>query len=426
MHTLTGKKILILGGDPFSVDIVKTAKEMGLYTIVTDWYDTHRSPAKLVADEYWDISIEAYDELVQQIHTHHVDGILTGFTDSYLVPYQHLCEQAGLPSYGTRAQFECLTDKRQYKELCQQFGVPTTRMYQPHEDMVFPVMVKPVDGSGSRGITICHHPEEVTTAIALAQEFSKKSEVLIEEYMDMPEVTVFWLFIDGQYYVTTIGNRHIKHQGDGLIPLPVGYTFPSQYTQQYIDEVADHAKQMFQHIGIQNGMLFMQCKVKNGTAYVYDIGYRLTGSLEYKILEQTCQYNPLKMLIHFAVTGQMTTEDIRAKIQPVSMPIGYNVSCLCQPGTIQQLIGIDEVRSHPGVIDVLVSHFPGDTITEAMRGRLAQITVRVLGTVPHPQDLLPMMNTIENKIRVLSDQGTNMRLPGITQQDIQGIIEARR
>ena len=64
---LQNKKLLILGGDSFSVDIVKTAQSMGVYTIVTDWYDTKRSPAKLVADEYWNISIEDYDLLSQKI-----------------------------------------------------------------------------------------------------------------------------------------------------------------------------------------------------------------------------------------------------------------------------------------------------------------------------------------------------------------------
>ena len=85
---LQNKKLLILGGDSFSIDIVKTAKSMGVYTIVTDWYDVKRSPAKLVADEYWNVSIEDYDLLSQKIKEAHVDGVFTGFTDSYLLPYQ--------------------------------------------------------------------------------------------------------------------------------------------------------------------------------------------------------------------------------------------------------------------------------------------------------------------------------------------------
>ena len=67
---LKGKKLLILGGNAASIDIVKAAQNMGVYTIVTDWYDTKRSPAKLVADEYWNEEIfrpDIISKLNQQI-----------------------------------------------------------------------------------------------------------------------------------------------------------------------------------------------------------------------------------------------------------------------------------------------------------------------------------------------------------------------
>jgi len=418
-----GKKLLILGGDSFSVDIVKTAKAMGVYTIVTDWYDTKRSPAKLLADEYWDISVEAYEDIAQKIKEQHVEGVLTGFTDSYLVHYQRICQLTQVPCYGTEEQFVSLTDKAIYKRLCQQFHVPTTPVYNVDStNIVYPVMVKPVDGSGSRGITICHNRNEMLNAIEDAKQFSKIGQVLIERYIEGREVTIFWLFIEGQYYLTTIGNRHVKHFDKGAIPLPVGYTFPSVYTTKYRAEVEDNAKRMFQHLDIKNGMLFMQCKVENDTCLVYDIGYRLTGSLEYKILEEVCGYNPLKMMIHFALTGTMTDENISAKIQPDTMSPCFNVSCLCEPGTIARIDGIDTLQNDSNIMDVLVSHFPGDTITEQMRGRLAQITVRILGKVHQNEDLLPIMNRIEKTINVYSTEGKNLRMAGITKEDINGLV----
>ena len=229
---LQNKKLLILGGDSFSIDIVKTAKSMGVYTIVTDWYDVKRSPAKLVADEYWNISIEDYDLLSQKIKECGVDGIFTGFTDSYLLPYQHLCEINNLPAYGTKNQFEILTNKSLYKEWCRRFGVPTIQQYDiTSEDIHYPVIVKPVDGSGSRGLQICNNYEELQVAIVEAKKASKQGEIIIERYMTGREVTIFWTFVDGEYYLSAIANRHVKHnQGNDVIPLPVGYTFPSVYT----------------------------------------------------------------------------------------------------------------------------------------------------------------------------------------------------
>ena len=61
MEDLKGKKLLVLGGNALSCDIVTTAQKMGVYTIVTDWYDEHKSPAKKIADEVWQVSIEDYE-----------------------------------------------------------------------------------------------------------------------------------------------------------------------------------------------------------------------------------------------------------------------------------------------------------------------------------------------------------------------------
>ena len=72
MEELKGKKLLVLGGAAMTKDIVNMAHFMGAYVIVTDYYDTHRSPAKLIADEYWDVSINDYDklsELIKEKHT---------------------------------------------------------------------------------------------------------------------------------------------------------------------------------------------------------------------------------------------------------------------------------------------------------------------------------------------------------------------
>ena len=424
MESLKGKKLLILGGNVLSCDIVLQAKAMGIYTIVTDWYDTQRSPAKLLADEYWMDSIEDYDTLLRKIREEHIDGVITGFTDSYLLPYHHICELAGLPCYGTKEQFEVLTNKDSYKALCREYGVPTICQYDLGDpDICYPVLVKPVDGSGSRGITICNDFDELQMAVKAAEVSSKRGKYIIERYMDGREVTVFWLFADGRYHLAAIGNRHVKrNQGNDVIPLPVGYTFPSVFTPKYVSDVMPNAERMFAAMGIRNGMMFMQCKVENDICYVYDIGYRLTGSLEYKIFERVCGFNPLEMLIRFALTGKMAEEDISSKIDPVGMLPSFNVSCLCAPGVIGEIAGCEQVKDMDGVIDVVLSHFPGQAITEQMRGLLAQITVRVLGTVSSKEDLYPAMDRIDNIIRIISEDGRDLSLPGIELQDIEGFV----
>ncbi len=421
---LKGKRLLILGGMRFSCEIVNKAMEMGIYTLVADYNRIEDSPGKQIADEAVDISVIDVDAVASYVKNNSIDGVIVGFNDMLLPYYADICEKCGLPCYGTKEQFETLIAKDRYKALCRQFDVPTIPEYDIHDENIqYPVLVKPVDNSGSRGITICHNRQELEKAVEYGKKSSKIGKVIIERYMDGREVTVFWTFQDGNYYLSALGNRHVKHnQGDDVIPLPVGYTFPSVFLPKYREEVEENCKRMFRHLGLKNGMMFMQCKVEDGRCYVYDLGYRLTGSLEYKILERVCGYNPLEMMIRFALTGSMGEESIAEKAIPEFETPAFNVSCLCAPGTIEEITGIEEVKRMPEVKSVVVAHAPGETITEQMRGLLAQISVRVLGSVPAKKDLLPTMQHIDDTIHIIGTNGEQLLLPGVELSDIEGYV----
>ena len=426
---LVGKRLLVLGGTRISCEIIRKAKQMGLTVAVADYFPVEKSPGKQIADEHYEVSTLDVDAVVDLIKNNNIDGVLTGFSDMLLPYYAEICKKAGLPAYGTKEQFETFIDKAKYKALCRQFNVPTVEEYKVDlesvdESIKYPVLVKPSDSSGSRGITICNGPDDLKEAVKKALEYSKENSVLVERYMLGREATVFWLFIDGEYYLTAIGNRHVKtNQGDDIIPLPVGYTYPAFITPKYRAEIEENAKKMFKYAGIENGMMFMQCKVEDDVCVVYDIGYRLTGSLEYINLESACGYNPLEMLIRFAVTGEMTNDDdISSKICPETMKPSFNVSCLSIPGTIKKIEGLDTVKAFPEVSDVVVAHYPGETITEQMRGLLAQITIRILGTVDRKEQLYDAMKEIEENIHIISSEGNEMRLMGIEPKDIEKVV----
>ena len=329
---LRGKRLLILGGSRISCEIVKRARDMGIITGVTDWYELEKSPAKQLADEAYFVSTSDIDAMVSLIREKKFDGVITGFTDSVLPYYAEMCDKAGVPAYGTRQQFETFIDKVKYKKLLQKYGIPTIKTYLGESadaivDIVYPVIVKPTDGSGSRGITVCSDRKELEAAVLFARSSSKSNNILIERYIDAPEVTVFWLFINGRPHLTMLGNRHVKHIQEGELPLPVGYTFPASIQRRFLAETAPKMEKMFKDNGIRNGMMFMQCKVEDGCCLVYDIGYRLTGSLEYKIQKSVCGYDPVEMLIHFAITGKMCDENTEKRIDPfLGGKYAYNVS----------------------------------------------------------------------------------------------------
>ena len=428
---LKGKRLLILGGSRISCEIVGHARKMGIITGVTDWYPLDKSPAKQLSDEAYYVSTADIDAMVALVKEKKFDGVVTGFTDSVLPYYAEICNKAGLPAYGTKEQFEIFIDKPKYKKLMRKFGVPTipefsidiSNFEESAKNVEYPVIVKPADGSGSRGITVCDNKAELKEAITFAVDASKEKEILVEKYIDNPEATIFWLFVNGTYYLMLLGNRYIKHNQEGELPLPVGYTYPASVQPEFLKEVAPKMKEMFRGIGIKNGMMFMQCKIVDGTCLVYDIGYRLTGSLEYINIKGMCGYDPMDMMIHFALTGDMGEPEIDKKADPyLKGKYSYNVSVLCKPGKVAHIQGLEEIRKLPGVFSAIVAHPEGDTITQAMKGRLAQITVRILGRADDIESMKKEMLEIQRLAHVISDKGEEMMLPGLEESDFEGTI----
>lgn len=428
-ENLKSKKLLILGGTLISCEIVRQAKKMGIYVVVTDYNKPEDSPAKQIADEHFMVSATDVDGVVDLIKQEHIDGVLVGFNDMLLPYYAEICQKSGLPCYATKEQFELFINKQRYKNLCRKYSVPTVKEYNisltelesNKFDVHYPVLVKPVDSSGSRGITICHSDSELKEAYQKALKFSAINKVLVEQYLTGKEVTVFIVMQDGKYYLSGIGNRHMKASRDGVLPLPVGYTFPSIYTESYEKNILPKVKNMLKDVGIQNGMMFMQCKVEDGIVTVYDLGLRLTGSLEYKIFEQLSGYNTLELMINFALTEDMSDTDLSKLINPFK-GYGFNISVVAEPGVIEKIEGIEEVKALPEVAGVFVSHLPGEEITKEMYGLLAQITVRVLGSAEDYNSFVKVIEKITSAIRVTDTEGNNLVSRFLTEEDYEDYL----
>lgn len=427
MQSLKNKRLLVLGGNRISCEIVRKAQELGIYTMVTDWYDIEKSPAKQIADKAFMTSTADIDAMVDLIKTENVDGVITGFTDSVLPYYAEICERAGLPCYGTKEQFEILTNKNNYKKLCRKFGVPVVEEYKISGDITtanldhikYPVLVKPSDNSGARGISICQNVVELKEGYKKALEFSPRGEVLIERYIKGEEVTIFYVLQNGEVYLSGMGNRHVKNNQDNVIALPVAYTFPSKYLNEYVKSTDSKVKEMFKSLGMKNGMVFMQCLVEDGECIVYDIGYRLTGTLEYKLLEEICNYNPLEMMIYYALTGESREPLLKDKATPYWQKYAYNVSFLCKPGVIEKIYGVEEIKDMPNVLDAVLAHVEGEEIPESAKGTLKQIVLRVFGTANSKEELRNIMDTIYNRLEVTSVDEVSMLLDGFDTKELE-------
>lgn len=428
-----GKTLLFLDGSKLGVLAIEKAKSWGIKTVVANIYPVESDAGKQVCDLPVDIDFSDVDAMEDLIKKEKIDGIVAGWTDSHLAKYAAICERVGFPAYGTRTQFELFTQKSLYKKLLKKYDIPTVEGYDltdSFEERVlsqikYPVLVKPSDGSGSRGIKVCNSIEELRSGYFYAKRFSEKGEVITERYLTGDEVVAFWFIQDGTASLTAVGNWHKKHYYAGVNAMGIGYTFPSKYIDVYEKNIVPKVKRMLSDVGIKNGAMFFQFFIDDGIPKVYDIGFRLTGTLESKIIDAICGFDPMERMIEFALTGNMGT-DVSGQINPhFGSEYGWNVSFLVDPGKIANIQGVEQIKHSKGVIDAVLNHSIGDTIGEDKKGNLTQVVLRVLG---HSSSLVEMsndMNHVYNELKVTSDKGEDMLLPFEDIKKYYSIIEGK-
>lgn len=411
MEQLGGKKLLILGGNALSCDIVEAAKELGLYTIVTDWNDITQSPAKQCSDEYWNISLMDYDTLTEKIKSSGVSGVITGFTDSYLLPYQHLCELNGFPCYATKEQFEWTLDKAAFKSKCNKYGVPVVPEYKLEEfdpqqiGVTNRVIIKPVDNSGSRGICLCERPENFNEMLNKSLEFSAKKQVVIERYMDCDDVSFEYTILDGEVMLSAICDRYIyKTQEAGSVTSMLIY--PSKHISSFMSDIDIRVRRMFKEEGLKNGVLFMQAFVENGQFYFYEMGYRLSGGRHYIFTEKENRRSAAKELVRFAISGSMSDKYMAGDLNPNFKDICCQLSLLGKSERIARISGKDIIGTMPEVIDASYYYREGDEI--GSQGTTASIFARLHIVVNNFEELEVIKKKIYTTMKVENELGENL------------------
>ena len=185
------KKLLILGANPETANLVRVAKEMGVTTIVTD-YDSY-APAKKLADISYDINGLDVDAICEMARKEQVDGVMVGVADVLVQPYQQVCEKLGLPCYANANTAAVFNNKRLFKQACAKYGIEGIPEFSLEEknSIVYPVIVKPADSNSGKGITLVRHRSELDDAVARAKAESRTNTILIERYMECSDISIY-------------------------------------------------------------------------------------------------------------------------------------------------------------------------------------------------------------------------------------------
>ena len=406
-----GKRVLVLGANPETVSLVVKAREMGCFTVVTDY--NHDAMAKRYADKALDVDASDVEALERVVRDEHIDGILLGVAEALSISYCRLCARMGMPCFATEELFALLTDKRRFKDVCRQYGVPVVPEYDVtgqngSENVEFPVVVKPVDGCSSKGISICRNKQELDDGVQKALSFSRQKQILVERYMDKGEVVIYYVFQDGEPTFLAMCDRYTNKEQDGVAQLPTAYIFPSRFTSMYERKIDSRVGEMFRGIGIKNGVMFIQSFVdETGNVFFYEPGYRLNGAQEHIILSRVIGIDAKELLVRYALTGRVS-EAVLSQVKRSFSEVACKFSPLVKEGVIAKIEGIEEIRRQPEVVAVQPSYKPGDKVEGF--GTLRQIVTRIYLVADNYAKLFSAMRRIYSLLRVEDEFGQNMLL----------------
>lgn len=410
---LSRKKLLILGANQETALLVKTAQEMGIYVIVTDF--SPNSYAKQIADKSYNVDGMDVDKLVELAQMENVDGVLVGIADPLIPSYYKVCQKLGVPCYVTEKAVDTFTNKKKFKKCCEKFGihgVPEYTIEDIREDKIvkYPIMIKPSDGRSGKGMSVCYSIDEVNNAINKAMSESRCKDFLIERYMECDDTFMYYTFSNGKYLLSAMPDRFTSREQRGVDPVVLGGIYPSKYINTYMDVLHEKMCTMFKYLDIRNGVFLVQAFIEDGQFYVYDPGFRLQGAAPDILIERINGISHQKMLIDFALTGKMVVSENQNDYY-FKGNIAASQVVLLKKGLIKRIVGIEEISEYKEVVSVTQRLFEGDEVT--LLGTEQQILVRFHIICNSKERLQFIINKINNIVMAFDEEGNNMCLNGL-------------
>lgn len=404
------KKILILGATKSEFEIIRKAQEKGFYVLVTDSHENWKdAPAKYIADEAWNISWSDIPKLKAACEKNQIDAVIAGFSEKRVFAANSLSIAINRPFYANGADLDTLFDKYKFKQACVNAGIRVPQSYTIDSDVHFPVIVKPADNGGSRGISICYDRDELNIAYEKAMNWSDAKQVLIEEYLTADEIMVYFTVCNGEVILSAMCDRLMKRFDDRITQLPVAYYYPSKYLEIFTKYNFEKFKRLLHDLKIQNGLIAFQSFVIGNDVIPFDPTYRLDGTRTFYFTEYNNQISALDMLIHYSVYGEMGDyTEIVSKEDPHFQHVTFEFPVLLKKGTIAKVSGIEEARKTPGVVALIEEHAIGDVMEK--EADFSQMLCRVFVCTDSITELKKIVAQVFSLIQVESVAGEDMIL----------------
>lgn len=359
------KKIMILGASILQLPAIEKAKEMGLDVVVVDM-NPNAIGFEISGIKKEIISTIDVPAIIEAAKRHQIDGIMTLATDMPMRSVAAVAEQMGLVGIDKDTAVKA-TNKAEMRKALQKAGVPIPKFFvvsneEEYKEAVkefdVPFIVKPADSSGSRGIfevIDITNAELVKKAYEYCKPYSKVGDVVVEEYMNGPEVSAETLTINGVCHVIQITDKLTTGAPHYV---EMGHSQPTKHSDEIASRIAEIAKEANKAIGIKNGPSHTEIIVTSQGPKVVELGARLGGdNITTHLVPLSTGVNMVECCIKIAL-GEMP--DIKHKWSRGSA-IRYFEQ---HAGIIESIQGIDKAKRIPGIQQISIVHGAGERITE--------------------------------------------------------------
>lgn len=298
------KKLAIIGASYLQLPLVKKAKELGLETLCFAW--ENGAVCSSVCDKFFPISTKDEEEILRVCKIEGIDGVCTIASDVAAPTAAYVAEHLGLIGNSYESAVKA-NNKYQMREAFMRSDVPC-----PHYKMVtcageidsghlvYPLIVKPSDRSGSLGVQKVENGRELKLAIENAISLSFKKEAMVEEYIEGREISVEFISYKGKHYPLAITDK-VTTGAPHFVELE--HHQPANLTQSQYEEIYKLTKKALDALGITNGASHSEYKItSDGSIYIMEVGARMGGDfIGSDLVKLSTGYDFLKGVIMVAL-----------------------------------------------------------------------------------------------------------------------------
>lgn len=281
------KKLMLLGGLRYLLPVIEEAHKLGIHVITVDYVPDNI--AHKFSDEYHNISILDREAVLELARKCKIDGIMSFAVDPGVVTAAYVAQELDLPFQGNLQAIEILQDKGKFRKFLMEngFNVPVARSYATvdeglHDKDIFnwPVIVKPVDSAGSKGVTRVDNPIHLPDAIATAIKESHNGWYIIEDFLEMEghSSDSDGFSVNGELVYNSFSDQYFDRKASNPYT-PSAYIWPSTMPKAAKEELTNELGRMMRLLHLRTGIYNIETRLcKNGKTYIMECSPRGGGN----------------------------------------------------------------------------------------------------------------------------------------------------